>query len=57
MEDSPQNQKTKKPAKSYGGRSKKQWIIIYLIVAIVVYFIIYWIWIRDTSGSSSGGLY
>ncbi|MBI4034536.1 hypothetical protein HY380_01405 [Candidatus Saccharibacteria bacterium] len=50
-------QPEKKPAKSYGGRSKTQWLVIYLIIAAIVYFIIYWFWIRDTGGSTGGGLY
>lgn len=42
-----------KPAKSYGKRPMWQWAVIYLIVAIVVYGIIYLVFIRK-SGSTSG---
>ncbi len=47
---------TPKPEKSYGKRSMKQWIVIYLVVAIVVYAIIYFAFIRKSGGSTGGGL-
>ncbi len=56
----PENsQPTQKPTKGYGKRPKWQWLVIYLVVAIVVYGLIYLLFIRKTgsSGSSSGGLY
>jgi hypothetical protein len=48
----PQNQE---PAKGYGKRPKWQWAVIYLIVAIVVYGLIYLLFIRKSGGS--GGVY
>jgi hypothetical protein len=49
-----------KPEKGYGKRPVWQWVVIYLIVAIIVYGLIYLLFIRKTGGSSgsgSGGLY
>ena len=43
------------PKKPYG-QNKKRLLITYLVVAVIVYFVIYWFWIRD-SGSSGSGLY
>jgi flagellar basal body-associated protein FliL len=45
----------KKPAKCYGKRSMKQWIVIYLVVAIIVYAIIYFVFIHKSGSSGSGG--
>jgi flagellar basal body-associated protein FliL len=42
-----------KPTKGYGKHSKMYWVIIYLVVAIIVYGIIYLLFIHK--GSSSGG--
>jgi hypothetical protein len=40
------------PKKSgYGKRSKMQWVVIYLVVAIVVYALIYFLFIRGNSSS------
>jgi len=50
-----QNQKKDKPAKSYGGRSKKQLFLIYLVVAVVVYAIIYFVFIHKSGSSGTGG--
>jgi len=47
-EDSGSNQK---PAKGYGKRSMKQWIVIYIVVAVIVYAIIYFAFIHK-SGST-----
>ena len=44
-----------KPAKKYGKRSVKQWVVIYIILAIIVYALIYFIFIRK-SGGSGGSL-
>ena len=46
-----------KPEKSYGKRSKKQWVIIYIVVAVVVYALIYFLFIRKSGDSSTGSLY
>jgi flagellar basal body-associated protein FliL len=47
-----QPQDSKKPSKGYGKRSKWQWVIIYLVVAIVVYGLIYYVFIRKSGGTS-----
>jgi flagellar basal body-associated protein FliL len=52
MDEQPAEQNNK-PAKSYGKRSVWQWILIYLVIAIVVYAIIYFVFIHK-SGTSSG---
>jgi hypothetical protein len=46
-----------KPTKGYGKRPVWQWVVIYLIVAIVIYGLIYLLFIHKgggTSGTSSG---
>jgi len=41
------------PAKAgYGKRPMWQWVLIYVVLAIIVYGIIYFVWIRK-SGSTS----
>ena len=48
-----------KPApakKGYGKRTKRQWIVIYVIVAVVVYAAIYFLFMHK-SGSSTGSGY
>lgn len=47
----PQDQK---PAKGYGKRSVWQWVVIYLIVAIVLYGLAYLIFFHKSSGSGGG---
>lgn len=47
-----------KPSKGYGKRPMWQWVVIYLLIAIVVYGLIYLVFIRKTGsspGASSGG--
>lgn len=44
----------KKPSKGYGKRPVWQWVVIYLVVAVVVYGLIYLIFFHK-SGSSTGG--
>lgn len=44
-----------KPPKGYGKRPVWFWILVYVILAIIVYGLIYVLFIRD--GSSGGGLY
>jgi hypothetical protein len=55
--DSGEPQKDSSPTKGYGKRSVWQWVVIYLIVAIVLYGLIYYFFIRDTGGSGGGSLY
>jgi len=50
-EDPETNQK---PAKGYGKRSMKQWIVIYVVAAIIIYALIYFIFIRKSGGGGSG---
>ena len=45
--------KNNKPQKGYGKRPVWQWVLIYVIAAIIIYGLIYYIFIRN--GSSSGG--
>ncbi len=54
----PENsQPTQKPTKGYGKRPKWQWLVIYLVVAIVVYGLIYLLFIRKTGSSGSSSPY
>lgn len=48
--------KPKSPVKGYGKRPAWQWVVIYLIVAAILYTIIYFVWIHkgDNSGAGSG---
>ncbi|MBI2591870.1 hypothetical protein HYW36_00070 [Candidatus Saccharibacteria bacterium] len=46
-----------KPEKAYAKRSMRQWVVIYLVVAAIVYAI-YFLFIKgDGSSSTGGGLY
>jgi hypothetical protein len=52
----PQDPETpQKPSKGYGKRPVWQWVVIYLIVAIVVYGLIYLLFIKDGSGGGTSG--
>lgn len=44
--------KTHEPVKNYGKRPLWQWIVIYVVIAIVVYGLIYYMFIRDSGGTS-----
>lgn len=50
----PQNQAPQKPSKGYGKRPVWQWVLIYVVIAIVVYGLIYLLFIHK-SGSTGGG--
>lgn len=52
QDETPEPQKT---SKGYGKRSKGQWILIYVIAAIIIYGLIYLLFIRKTGPGSSGG--
>ncbi len=41
-----------KPTKGYGKRSKGQWLLIYVVLAIIVYGLVYLVFFRK---SGSGG--
>ncbi|MBI3624014.1 hypothetical protein HY218_00070 [Candidatus Saccharibacteria bacterium] len=45
-----------KPTKGYGKRPMWQWVVIYLIVAAIVYGLIYYIFIHKSGISTGGGL-
>ena len=49
-----ESEQPKQPSKGYGKRPKWQWVLLYIVVAIVVYGIIYLLFIHK-SGSSGGG--
>ena len=55
MADSDQQPK-KKPTKGYGKRPTWQWVLIYVVIAIVVYGLIYYILIKDGNNSGGGSL-
>ncbi|MEK7594221.1 MAG: hypothetical protein AAB436_01110 [Patescibacteria group bacterium] len=48
-----QGQPSQKPSKGYGKRPVWQWVVIYLVVAVVVYGLIYYFFMRDSGGSGS----
>lgn len=52
--ESEQQQPQKPDKKGYGKRPVWQWILIYVVIAIIVYGLIYFFFIRDT-GSAGGG--
>jgi hypothetical protein len=41
----------------YGKRPAWQWIVIYIVVAIVVYGLVYYFFLRDKGGGSGGVSY
>ncbi len=46
-----QNSKTpQKSTKGYGKRPVWQWVVIYLVIAVVVYGLIYLLFIRSSGG-------
>ena len=49
-----EKQQTTKHSKGYGKRPVWQWVVIYLIVAIIVYGLVYYLFIHKSGGSSSG---
>lgn len=52
----PQNQQPQKPSKGYGKRPVWQWVLIYVVVAVIVYGLIYLLFIhKGSSGSTSSG--
>lgn len=52
----PEEPKTTKTAnKGYGKRPVWQWVLIYLVIAIIVYGLIYLIFIHKSGGGTGGG--
>jgi hypothetical protein len=47
-------QSSQKPSKGYGKRPVWQWILIYVIVAIVVYGLIYLLFLKGDSAGAPG---
>lgn len=48
----PDTQQTpKQPTKGYGKRPVWQWVVIYLVVAAIVYSLVYYMFMRDSGGS------
>jgi len=50
----PENQVPQKPAKGYGKRPMWQWVALYVVIGVIVYGLIYYFFLRGSSGS--GGL-
>lgn len=46
-----------KPSKGYGKRPVWQWVVIYIIAAIIIYGLIYLIFIHKGGSSGGGGGY
>lgn len=44
-----------KPSKGYGKRPVWQWVVIYLVIAIVVYGIIYLVFIHKSGSTGTSG--
>lgn len=51
------DENNKQPTKGYGKRPVWQWLVIYLIAAIIVYGIIYFVWIHKGGGSTGSSGY
>lgn len=45
-----ESQSPEQPTKGYGKRSMKQWVVIYVVVAIVVYGLVYLLFIHKSGG-------
>ena len=42
-----------KPSKGYGKRPMWQWVLLYVIVAIILYGLVYYFFIRKTGNSTA----
>jgi hypothetical protein len=53
----PQNQQTspQKPSKGYGKRPVWQWVLIYVVIAIVVYGLVYFLFIHKSGSTGTSG--
>jgi hypothetical protein len=56
MADNEQQQPDKKQVKGYGKRPFWQWAVIYLVVAVIVYGLVYYIFINNGDSNGTGGL-
>lgn len=54
QQSSQPSQAPKKPTKGYGKRPVWQWVLLYVIIAIVVYGLIYFLFIHKSGGGSGG---
>lgn len=55
MDEQP-SEPSQKPSKGYGKRPVWQWVLIYLVVAVILYGLIYLIFFhKGSSGSGSSG--
>ncbi len=52
MEPNDSQQAPQKPTKGYGKRPVWQWVVIYIIVAAIVYGLIYFLFIHKSGGGS-----
>ena len=50
-------QSSDKPSKGYSKHSKKYWLVVYLIVAVVAYGLIYLLFIHKSGSGNSGFSY
>ncbi|MEX2006636.1 MAG: hypothetical protein WD877_00445 [Candidatus Saccharimonadales bacterium] len=48
--------KPTKAATSYGKRPMWQWVLLYVVLAIIVYGLIYYFFLRDSGTDGTGGL-
>lgn len=53
----PQSQPSQKPSKGYGKRPMWQWILLYVVIAIIVYGLIYFLFIHKSGSSGSTSVY
>lgn len=49
--DDQEQQPTETKPKGYGKRPMWQWVVIYLVLAVIVYGLIYYIFMRDSGAS------
>jgi hypothetical protein len=55
-EDNKKQEPADKPAKGYGRRPVWQWVAIYLVIAIVVYGLVYILFINGGDDAGTGNL-
>lgn len=56
MADDNQQKPEQKLAKGYGKRPVWQWVVIYLVVAVVLYGLVYLLFFNNGDNSSGGNL-
>jgi hypothetical protein len=54
-EEPQESQPSQKPSKGYGKRPVWYWVLIYVVVAIIIYGLIYLVFIRKTGSTGVGG--